>query len=60
MPHILFGCGDESLELIFLVARSFNEQLRVTAKVSEAFGRKSERHSSRSCAVAIRCGKLGG
>jgi hypothetical protein len=42
MSHIPLGCGYESLELTFLIARTFNQQPRVVAKVGEFFGIKPD------------------
>ncbi|HEY0874900.1 MAG TPA: hypothetical protein VGD94_15615 [Vicinamibacterales bacterium] len=60
MSHILFGCGYESCELTFLITGEVDQQLRVVANISEPFESKPGRHSSHSCAAAIRCRKLGG
>jgi hypothetical protein len=59
-PQVSFGCDDESLKLTFLIACAFDQTLRLMSKVGELFGRKPERHSSRSSAVAIRSRNLGG
>ena len=60
LPHIRLGRGNEGLELNLLIDGSFNQQPRIVAKIGKLLGRRPQRHSSRSCAVAIRCRKLGG
>jgi hypothetical protein len=60
MPCFPLGCRYERLELVFLIALSFEQSTRVVAKIGNLFGSKPERHSSRSCAAAIRGRKLGG